>query len=88
MYDPEAASAAAAKGLRSGHCKGRFIKRNFDDFDESDDEKNGRASDQERIEKAEYKKKADKRAVNLEATIEGKIRVKTEKKRSLRKKEN
>ena len=39
------------------------------------------------IAKANYKNKADKRSAKLEAMIEGKIRVKTEEKRSLRKKE-
>ena len=77
MYDPKAKSAVAAKGLRSGHCKGRFFKRNFDDFDGSDDDINGGASNRERRAKAKYKKKADKRATNLEAMIEVKIRVET-----------
>ena len=87
MYDPKAASSAAAKGMRSRRCKGRFIKHNFDDFDNSEVDSNGRASDWERRAKAKYKKKANKIAAKLEAMIEGKIRVKTEEKRSLRKKE-
>ena len=73
--------------LRSGHCKGRFIKHNFDDFDDSDDNINGGASDRERRAKAKYKNKADKRVAKLEAMIEEKIRVKTEEKKSLRKKD-
>ena len=46
MYNPEDASAAATKGMSSDHCKGRLIKRNFDDFDDSDENSNNRASDQ------------------------------------------
>ena len=46
MYNPEDASAAAAKGMRSNHCKVRFIKRNLDDFDNSDKNSNNGASDQ------------------------------------------
>ena len=57
MYNPEAASAAAAKGLRSGHCKVRFIKGNFDDFDKSEDNSNNGARDRERRAKAKYKRR-------------------------------
>ena len=71
------------------HCKGRFIKCKFDDFDNSIDrnDKNDGASDQGRKPKSKYKKKADKISAKLDAMIKGKIGVKTEEKRSLRKKE-
>ena len=77
LYNPEDAVAVAAKGLRSGHCEGRFIKRNFDDFDESEDNSNDGARYRERREEAKYNKKAKKIAANMEAMIEGKRRVKT-----------
>ena len=87
LYDPEDAVAVAAKLLRSGHCEGRFIKRNFDDFDESNYNSNDGARDWERRARGKYKNKAKKRAANMETMIEGKIRVKTEMNISLSKKE-
>ena len=77
----------AAKGLKSGHCEDRSIKRNFDDFDESKDNSNNGARDQERRAKDKYKKKDDKRSAKLEVMIQGKIRVKTAENRSQRMKD-
>ena len=62
LYNPEAASAPEVKGLRSGHCEGRCIKRTFDDFDKSEDVSNNGARDRERRSKDKYKKKEDNRA--------------------------
>ena len=68
------------KGLRSGHCEGRCIKRTFDDFDKSEDDRNNGARDRESRSKAKYNKKDNNRAANIEAMIEGKRRVKTKEK--------
>ena len=46
LYNPEDSSAAAAKGMRSDHCEVRFVKLNFDDFDDSDKNSNDGAIDQ------------------------------------------